>query len=248
MAPASLFANAQVPEELESTKFSGPDITPCPACLCAAPTGEVFVGVDMLGSLGKGPGKGKIVRLIDKDNDGVADEHTVYAEVDNPRGLVSVGTKLIVLHTVIPPSTGKLTGMHVSVFEDKNWDGKADGPGKIIVSDVSPPKHNQARGADHTTNGIRMGIDGWVYVAVGDFGIHGAKGSDGTELTVLGGGVIRFRPDGTEMELYTHGLRNIYDIAIDPYMNMFTRGNTNDGGGWNVRFIDHIQTGQVSRV
>ena len=81
----------QVPQELESTKFSDASSTPSPACLCAAPTGEVFVGVDMLGSLGKGPGKGKIIRLVDKDGDGIADQKTVYANLDNPRGLVALG-------------------------------------------------------------------------------------------------------------------------------------------------------------
>lgn len=239
-----LILNAQAPPELDSLKFSGPDITPCPACLCSAPTGEVFVGVDLLGSLGKGAGKGRIVRLVDADGDGTPETHSVYTEIDNPRGLISVGTKLYVLHTVIPKSTGILESMNLSVFEDKDWDGVADGEGKILISDVSPPKHNQDRGADHTTNGIRMGIDGWIYIAVGDFGIHGAKGTDGTELTMLGGGVVRLRPDGSELEVYTHGLRNIYDIAIDPLMNIYTRGNTNDGGGWNVRFIHHIQSGE----
>ena len=236
--------SAQIPDELESLRFSGPEQTPCPACICAAPTGEVFVGVDMLGSLGKGPGKGKIVRLVDADGDGKPEESTTFVEIDNPRGLISIGRKLYILHTVIPASTGKLEAMHLSVFEDKDWDGVADGKGKILVSDVSPPKHNQARGADHTTNGIRLGIDGWIYIAVGDFGIVGARGTDDAELTMLGGGVVRVRPDGSEMEVYTHGLRNIYDVAIDPFMNMFTRGNTNDGGGWNIRFIHHIQSGQ----
>jgi len=235
---------AQTPPELESVRFSGPELTPCPACLCAAPTGEVFVGVDMLGSLGKGPGKGKIVRLVDADGDGKPEKSTVFAKIDNPRGLISIGRKLYILHTVIPASSGKLEAMHLSVLEDKDWDGVADGEGKILVSNVSPPKHNQARGADHTTNGIRLGIDGWIYIAVGDFGIVGARGTDGRELTMLGGGVVRVRPDGSEMEFYTRGLRNIYDVAIDPLMNMFTRGNTNDGGGWNIRFIHHIQSGQ----
>ena len=244
LAVSLTMAKAEVPPELESIQFAGPKITPSPACLCAAATGEVFVGVDMLGSLGKGPGKGKIIRLVDTDGDGKVDKHTPYANIDNPRGLIAVGTKLYVLHTVIPASTGKLTGMHLSVLEDKNWDGVADGEPKKLISDISPPKHNQDRGADHTTNGIRMGIDGWIYIAVGDFGIHGAKGTDGTELTMLGGGVLRVRPDGSEMEVYTHGLRNIYDIAIDPFMNIYTRGNTNDGGGWNVRFIHHIQSGE----
>ena len=232
------------PTDLSFSKFSGSDLTPSPACLCAAATGEVYVGVDLLGSLGKGPGKGSVVRLVDKDHDGKADSHTVFAMIDNPRGLISMGDKLYVLHTVIPADTGKLTGMHLSVLEDKNQDGAADGPPKPLIKDISVAKHNQDRGADHTTNGIRMGIDGWIYIAVGDFGFVNATGTDGAQLTMLGGGVLRVRPDGTGMEVYTHGLRNIYDVAIDPQLNLFTRGNTNDGGGWNVRFIHHIQSGQ----
>ena len=89
-----------------------------------------------------------------------------------------------------------------------------------------------------------MGIDGWIYIAVGDFGFVDAEGADGTKLTQLGGGILRVRPDGSEMEVYTHGLRNIYDVAIDPFMNIYTRGNTNDGGGWNVRFIHQVQSGE----
>ena len=46
------------------------------------------------------------------------------------------------------------------------------------------------------------------------------------------------------MEVYTHGTRNIYDVAIDPFMNTFTRDNTNDGGGWNIRFSHHIQSAE----
>ncbi|MBK1854028.1 c-type cytochrome [Verrucomicrobiaceae bacterium 5K15] len=239
-ATGSLFAN---PPELDITKYADSDVTPSPACLSAAPNGDVYVGVDLLGSLGKGSGKGSIVKLVDTDNDGKADKHTVFAKVDNPRGLFAVGDKLYVLHTVIPPGK-KMTGMHLSVFTDADGDGKADGPAKRLVKNVSTLKSNQKRGADHTTNGIRMGIDGWIYIAVGDFGFVGAEGTDGKKITQLGGGILRVRPDGTEMEVYTHGLRNIYDVAIDPFMNIFTRGNTNDGGGWNVRFIHQIQSGE----
>ena len=240
---APLFGFAQ-PAELDIARFAGPDITPSPACLGVAPTGEVYVGVDLNGSLGKAVGKGRIVRLVDKDGDGKVDSNTVYAEVDDPRGIISIGDKLYVLHTVIPKDTGILSGMHLSVFTDANHDGVADGPPKRLVSNISTAKHNQDRGADHTTNGIRLGIDGWIYIAVGDFGFVNAEGTDGTKLTMLGGGVVRVRPDGKEMEIYTHGTRNDYDIAIDPFMNIFSRGNTNDGGGWNIRFIHHIQSAE----
>src|SRR5690606_36261216 len=117
---------------------------------------------------------------------------------------------------------------------------------KPLIENISSPKFLQDRGTDHSTNGIRMGIDGWIYIAVGDFGFTDAVDRDGTKLTQLGGGIVRVRPDGTEMEVYTHGMRNIYDVAIDPFMNIFTRGITNDGGGWNIRFTNHIQSDRKS--
>ncbi len=115
-APAPVIRSTEPPADLTLTDFSGPDLTPSPACLAVAPTGEVFVGVDMQGSLGKKPDMGSIIRLTDRDND-----------------------------------------------------GKVDAP---------------------------------------------------------------------------HGMRNIYDVAIDPYMNVFTRDNTNDGGGWNIRFSHQVQSGE----
>ncbi len=230
------------PSDLNISKFADSSITPSPACLAAHANGDVYVGVDLLGSLDKAPGKGRIIKLIDNNNDGKADKHTVYAEIDNPRGLIAMDDQLYVLHGDFQGQK-EMVGMYLSVLEDKNQDGKADGPPKHLIKNISTIKFNRSRGADHTTNGIRMGIDGWIYIAIGDFGFVDAEGTDGTKMTMLGGGILRVRPDGGEMELYTYGLRNIYDVAIDPFMNVFTRGNTNDGVGWWIRFIDQIQTG-----
>lgn len=231
------------PKDLKITGFAGPNLTPSPACLAVAATGEVFVGVDMIGSLGKDPGKGMIIRLVDCNNDGVLDNYTEFAAVDNPRGIIAMGDQLFVLHTVFSKDS-LASGMDLVVFEDKNRDGVADGPAKPLIEHISNPTYLQSRGTDHATNGIRMGIDGWIYIATGDFGFHDAVGRDGKKITMLGGGIVRVRPDGTEMEVYTHGTRNIYDVAIDPFMNTFTRDNTNDGGGWNIRFSHHIQSGE----
>ena len=96
------------------------------------------------------------------------------------------------------------------------------------------------RGADHTTNGIEMGIDGWLYVAVGDYGAVKAVGADGHEIQMRGGGNVRVRPDGTDLEIYSRGTRNDYDLAIDPYLNLFARGNTNDGGGFDIRLYHFV--------
>jgi putative heme-binding domain-containing protein len=230
------------PSDLDFSRFTDSTLTPSPACLGVHANGDVFVGVDLLGSLGKGPDKGSIVRLRDTNNDGKADEHTVFAKIDHPRGIIAMGDKVYALHADYA-GTMPMKGMYLSVLEDKDGDGVADGQPKHLIKDVSTIKFNRDRGADHTTNGIRMGIDGWIYIAVGDFGFVDAVGSDGTKLTQLGGGILRVRPDGSEMETYTYGLRNIYDVAIDPFMNVYTRGNTNDGVGWWIRFIDQIQSG-----
>ena len=239
----SLRAADSVPDDLVLSRFSGPEITPCVATLCVSASGEVYAGIDLNGSLGRGPGKGRIVRLVDTNKDGVADSHTVFAPIDNPRGLLAIGTQLFVLHTAHGPD-GKATGMDLVVLDDANRDGVADGPARLLVRGICVAKAINDRGTDHSTNGIRMGIDGWIYIAVGDFGFVDATGTDGTKLTLLGGGVARVRPDGTELELYASGTRNDYDVAIDPFLNLFSRGNTNDGGGWNIRFLHLVQNGE----
>ncbi|WP_192348487.1 HEAT repeat domain-containing protein [Algoriphagus sp. Y33] len=230
--------------ELILSNFAGPDIVPSPAALAVSPNGNVFVGVDMMGSLGKEPGKGAIVRLVDSNNDGELDSHTEFVKVDNPRGIIAVRDQVFVLHTQFSEATGVAEGMNLVVYEDKDNDGVADGPSKVLIEGISSPESIRSRGTDHSTNGIRMGIDGWIYIAVGDFGFHNATDRDGKKMTMLGGGIVRVRPDGTEMEEYIHGTRNIYDVAIDPFMNIYTRGNTNDGGGWNIRFIHYTQSGE----
>ncbi len=239
----SLRSSLQWPEDLVINVFSGPDLTPSPACMAVAPTGEVYVGVDMIGSLGKEMGMGKIVRFVDCNQDGIPDEYTIFAELDDPRGIIAMDNKVFVLHTTFSPETKKADGMDLVVLEDLDGDGVADGPAQPLVENICSAKFLRERGTDHSTNGIRMGIDGWIYIAVGDFGFTDAVDREGTTLTLLGGGIVRVRPDGTEMEIYTTGMRNIYDVAIDPFMNIFTRGNTNDGGGWNIRFSHHIQSG-----
>jgi glucose/arabinose dehydrogenase len=95
------------------------------------------------------------------------------------------------------------------------------------------------RGGDHATNGIRMGLDGWIYIAVGDYGPPEAKGKDGSKITMRGG-IARVRPDGTELEIFATGLRNPFDIGMDPFMNLFTRDNDdNRAGGWDIR-VSHL--------
>ena len=227
--PTASISDVQAPDGIDVRMFASPPDVNYPVCLTAAATGEVFIGVDEQGSLGKESGRGKVLRCIDTDGDGTADQINEFAKMDHPRGLIYDNGALWVLH---PP--------FLSVYHDTDGDGVADTI-EVLIEGISTAEVNK-RGADHTTNGIRMGIDGWIYIAVGDFGFNKAVAKDGTTLSKRGGGVVRIRPDGSNMEIYSWGQRNIVDIAIDPYMNVYTRDNTNDGGGWDIRLSHVMQT------
>jgi putative membrane-bound dehydrogenase-like protein len=219
----------KAPPEFDVKLFAAPPMVSYPTAVAAAPTGEIFVAIDEQGSLGRTPGGGRVVRLVDPKGEGKATKSTVFAKMEHPRGVVWDRGSVWVLH---PPL--------LSVFHDDDGDGVADRQ-DILVTGLTTDMIDK-RGGDHTTNGIRMGVDGWIYICVGDYGIKEARGKDGRTLSLRGGGILRVRPDGTELEVFATGIRNTFDLAIDPYLNMFARDNTNDGGGWDTRLHHFIQT------
>lgn len=219
---AETLKDVKVAEGFEATLFANSAAANYPVYVAAAPDGTLYVSSDGNGSLGRQPKRGRIIRLRDLDGDGKADETKVFCEVDSPRGLVWDHDRLYLVH---PP--------HLSEFIDADGDGVAEKQ-NILVKDIAFGFKD--RPADHTTNGLSLGIDGWLYIAGGDFGFMKATGYDGKTLQHRGGGVIRVRPDGTGLEIYSTGTRNILEVAISPLMDIFARDNTNDGGGWNVRF------------
>ncbi len=220
---ADVLKDVRVPEGFEATVFATPPAVNYPVFVAAAPDGTLYVSSDGNGSLDRGLHRGRILRVRDTDGDGKADEVKVFVkDVDSPRGLVWDHDRLYLLH---PP--------HISVFIDKNGDGEADEQ-KVLVKNIAFTFKD--RPADHTSNGLELGIDGWIYAAIGDFGFMEAEGTDGRKLQLRGGGVVRFRPDGTGLELFARGTRNILEAAVSPLLDLFARDNTNDGGGWDVRF------------
>lgn len=211
------------PDGFKVQEFAMPPNVDYPAAITVAANGDVYVSSDQNGSLGKDPGMGRVIRATDTDGDGLADDFQHFIpDVDSPRGGEWVGDTYYLIH---PP--------YLSSFRDTDGDGVADEEKLLIQGLGGGIEH--PRGADHTTNGVTMGIDGWLYIAVGDFGMTNARAADGSTYTLHGGGVVRVRPDGSELEPYALMVRNIYNLGISPYMDIFSRDNTNDGKGWNTR-------------
>ncbi len=63
---------------------------------------------------------------------------------------------------------------------------------------------------EHATDGMALGPDGRIYLGVGSTcnACHEKDPRNGT--------IVRFRPDGSEFEIFARGFRNPYDVAFHP--------------------------------
>ena len=223
----ALLAAAQngltVPDEFVGTVYGLPPIVNFPTGVAASPDGTVYIALDGNGASNAWAHEGRIIRLKDTNGDGVADQVTAFVpDIDSPRGVLWNHDHLIVV-----------AAPNITAFYDRNGDGVAD-ESKVLVTNFGRTIAD-AR-VDHGQNTLEVGIDGWIYIALGDQGVNGATGTDGRKLTMRGGGVIRMRDDGSGLEIWAHNTRNVYGLAVGPTLEVFARDNTNDGGGWNVRF------------
>ncbi len=223
LTPEQILKKVTVPPEFSATVFAAPPNIAYPVFLSAAADGTLFVACDENGSLDRKPDRGRVVMCRDTDGDGVADAFTTFAKMDSPRG-VAWDASTRTLYVMHPPN--------LTAYRDADGDGIAESSEDLITGIGFGLDF---RGADHTTNGIRLGIDGWIYIAVGDYGFVKATGKDGRALSLRGGGIVRVRPDGSGMELIVRGARNILAVAISPTLELFTRDNTNDGDDWDDR-------------
>ena len=221
--PEEILKKVSFPPEFDAAVFAAPPNISYPIFISAALDGTLFVGCDGNGSLDRKPERGKVMMCRDTDGDGRADLFTTFAKMDSPRGVIWDGSTRT-LYCMHPPN--------LTAYQDADGDGVAEKQTDLITG---LGFGLDFRGADHTTNGCRMGIDGWIYIAVGDYGAVKATGLDGRTMMLRGGGIVRVRPDGSGMELAVKGTRNILAVAVSPTLELFTRDNTNDGGGWNDR-------------
>lgn len=164
-------------------------LTVDPVAIDWDPAGRLWV-VEMadypLGMDGKGKPGGRVRVLEDSNGDGRYDKQTLFAEgLSFPTGLLTWRDGVLV--TAAP---------EVLFLRDTNGDGRAD-TRDVLVSGLTTG-NQQLR-----ANGLRWGLDGWVYCAAG--GHHGEYGT-GTKLRTRLGDVLvgsrdfRFRPDTGELE------------------------------------------------
>jgi putative membrane-bound dehydrogenase-like protein len=194
-----------------------------PSVVCCAPDGRVFVAEDPMDiSLPKADlAEGRILCLHPDGG------RTVFAErLYAVFGMQFLDGKLYVVHSP-----------KLSVFTDEQ--GRSGE--RIDLIESLNPNPWALDWNDHVPANFRLAMDGYLYVAVGDKGVYGAVGRDGKRVDLHGGGILRLRPDGTELEVYCTGVRNILDVAVNAEDEIFTYDNT-DEQQWMSR-VTHMADG-----
>jgi putative heme-binding domain-containing protein len=219
------FPPLKVPTGFKATLFASDPLIEYPSVIAVGPRqGAIFVAVDYMTGLGTEIVRRSEVRLVeDTDGDGYADKATVFAEGFNSiMGLAYHDCTLFVMHAPL-----------LTALRDTRGTGVADERKDILTGLGLSPEENPVR--LHCANGVTVGHDGWLYLALGDHGCD-VKRPEGDRLVFEGGGVLRCRPQGDDLHVFATGLRNIYDVALDDELNVFVRDNENDGGDYKIRF------------
>src|SRR4051794_20077030 len=170
----------------------------------------------------------RVVILTDKDGDGKADESKVFYQGPELYGPIGVcvakdaagpGYKVFVCQSP-----------DILIFEDKDGDGKADGPPKKFLTGFRGFDH------DHGVHGINIGPDGKLYFTVGDQGVDGLQSSDGKGRKwksgtpdCQAGTVWRCDMDGKNLELIAHNFRNNYEACVNSFGEVWLSDNDDDG-------------------
>ena len=171
--------------------------------------------------------KERLHLLQDTNDDGKADVAKVYAEGFNQEinGVIA---------GVLPYRGDVFATIYPDVWKlnDIDGDGYAD---KKEVFFHGFGVHAAFDG--HDLHGLTVGPDGKLYFSVGDNGFS-VRTQEGKLLHHPNtGGVLRCNCDGSDLEVFAIGLRNVQELAFDDYGNLFSVDNDGDIREERERFV-----------
>ncbi len=174
----------------------------------------------------------KIIRLVDTNGDGVADQSTIFAEGFNTE-VTGIAAGVLAwrgdVYATIAPDLWKLRDTTGDGVADKR-ESLAHGFGVHIAY------------AGHDMHGLILGPDGRIYWTIGDKGTNVTSKEGKKFFAPHEGSLLRCYPDGSGFEIFARGLRNPQEIAFDKYGNIFSVDNDSDQKGERERFL-HITEG-----
>src|SRR5690606_21861537 len=125
-------------------------------------------------------------------------------------------------------------------FKDTDDDGVAD-----IREIVATGFGFHIAYAGHDMHGLSVGPDGRIYWSIGDKGTNVVSREGRHYYYPNEGAVFRMDPDGSNFEVYAHGLRNPQEPAFNEWGDLLVVDNDADMPGERERFV-HIVEGSDS--
>jgi glucose/arabinose dehydrogenase len=167
------------------------------------------------------------------------ESRVTYRDTQNEEGLLGLafhpryaenGQFFVYYSSSTAPQTSIISRFQVSA-EDPN---RADPDSEVQLLKISQPYWN------HNGGGLLFGLDGFLYIGLGDGGSANDPHGNGQNLTTLLGSILRIDVDrqeegrnyaipqdnpfvgtpGARPEIYAYGLRNVWGMAIDPVTNL----------------------------
>ena len=155
---------------------------------------------------GKGTDKLFVLSDIDPKTGKAATVQVFAGDLNIPIGVLPLPD----CKSCIVSSTGE-----IRKYTDTDGDGKADKM-EVLYSGFG------FRDTHGMTNSFTLMPDGWVYACHGFNNDSTVKGTDGHTVKMHSGHTFRFRPDGSRIEVFTHGQVNPFGIAVDLWFNLYT--------------------------
>ena len=174
----------------------------------------------------------RISLLTDTTGSGKADRSTVFAgNFNTPADGIAAG---------VLPRRGQVWYANIPnlwLLRDTNADGVAD-----FRKSLHYGYGVRVGFLGHDLHGLAFGPDGKLYFSIGDRGAN-VKLADGTQVVnTESGSVFRCNPDGSELEVFSFGLRNPQDLVFDEHGNLFTGDNNSDSGD-EARWVYVVEGG-----
>ncbi len=194
--------------------------------------------------------------LKDLNNDSIHDWRDLTVEKDEVwmleditgNGIADISTRILEdFNEEITDVAGALLVRDDDVFVGvgpdfwRLWDTNGDG----VLDEKTSLAHGFAVHigfGGHGMSGAIEGPDGKIYWGIGDIGaslttVNGEKHHYPNQ-----GVIVRCNPDGSDFEVFAHGLRNTHEFVFDAYGNIISSDNDGDHRGESERLV-HIVEG-----
>jgi putative membrane-bound dehydrogenase-like protein len=175
--------------------------------------------------------KDEVWKIQDTDNDGIADISTrilddFFTEVSDVAGGLLIRAKDAFV--AIAPDLWRL--------RDTNGDGVLD-----EKTSISHGYGVHIGFGGHGMSNPIEGPDGKIYWNIGDIGAN-ITTKEGVKHEHPNSGIIaRSNADGSDFEIFAHGLRNTHEFVFDEYGNLISSDNDGDHPGESERLVHVVE-------